>query len=473
MQSWFRRKDIDQVTVHEEGRRLVPTLSWPHLIALGIGAIVGTGIYTLIGVGANLAGPAVLVSFAVAGIVCACAALAYAEMATMMPAAGSAYTYSYVVLGETLAWIVGWSLILEYSLVVSTVAVGWSGYTVGFLKSIGLDLPLWATAGPHAGGVVNLPAVGIVFVVAGLLMAGTRESATLNAVLVIVKVVALAIFVAIALPHFDSSNMQPFMPYGFAKSMDAEGVERGVMAAAAIIFFAFYGFDAISTAAEETKNPKRDLSIGIVGSMVGCTLIYMVVALAAVGAISYTVFGNSPEPLAMIMRELGQGYVATIVAAAAVIALPTVLLAFLYGQSRIFFVMSRDGLLPRGLSKVNQRTGTPIATTLFTATLVAALAGVARLDEIAALANAGTLAAFTAVSVCLLVLRKRDPARPRVFRTPLAWVVAPIAIFGCLYLFWSLPRTTQFWFLVWNAIGVVAYLAYGRRASLLARGGDA
>ncbi len=473
MQSWFRRKDIDQVTVHEEGRRLVPTLSWPHLIALGIGAIVGTGIYTLIGVGANLAGPAVLVSFAVAGIVCACASLAYAEMATMMPAAGSAYTYSYVVLGETLAWIVGWSLILEYSLVVSTVAVGWSGYTVGFLKSIGLDLPLWATAGPHAGGVVNLPAVGIVFVVAGLLMAGTRESATLNAVLVIVKVVALAIFVAIALPHFDSSNMQPFMPYGFAKSMDAEGVERGVMAAAAIIFFAFYGFDAISTAAEETKNPKRDLSIGIVGSMVGCTLIYMVVALAAVGAISYTVFGNSPEPLALIMRELGQGNAATIVAAAAVIALPTVLLAFLYGQSRIFFVMSRDGLLPRGLSKVNQRTGTPIATTLFTATLVAALAGVARLDEIAALANAGTLAAFTAVSVCLLVLRKRDPARPRVFRTPLAWVVAPIAIFGCLYLFWSLPRTTQFWFLVWNAIGVVAYLAYGRRASLLARGGDA
>ena len=473
MQSWFRRKDIDQVTVHEEGRQLVPTLSWPHLIALGIGAIVGTGIYTLIGVGANLAGPAVLVSFAVAGIVCACAALAYAEMATMMPAAGSAYTYSYVVLGEALAWIVGWSLILEYSLVVSTVAVGWSGYTVGFLKSIGLDLPLWATAGPHAGGVVNLPAVGIVFVVAGLLMAGTRESATLNAVLVIVKVVALAIFVAIALPHFDASNMQPFMPYGFAKSMDAEGVERGVMAAAAIIFFAFYGFDAISTAAEETKNPKRDLSIGIVGSMVGCTLIYMVVALAAVGAISYTVFGNSPEPLALIMRELGQGTAATIVAAAAVIALPTVLLAFLYGQSRIFFVMSRDGLLPRGLSKVNQRTGTPIATTLFTATLVAALAGVARLDEIAALANAGTLAAFTAVSVCLLVLRKRDPARPRVFRTPLAWVVAPIAIFGCLYLFWSLPRTTQFWFLVWNAIGVVAYLAYGRRASLLARGSDA
>ncbi len=473
MQSWLRRKSIDRVTVHEEGRQLARTLSWPHLIALGIGAIVGTGIYTLIGVGANLAGPAVLLSFAVAGIVCACAALAYAEMSTMMPAAGSAYTYSYIVLGETIAWVVGWSLILEYSLVVSTVAVGWSGYAVGFLKGLGVDLPLALTAGPHAGGVVNLPAVIITFAVAGMLMAGTRESATLNAVLVVLKVIALAIFVALALPHFNPENLQPFMPFGFSKSMGADGVERGVMAAAAIIFFAFYGFDAISTAAEETKNPERDLSIGIVGSMVGCTLIYLIVALAAVGALSYTVFGQSPEPLALILRELGQGKAATVIAAVAVIALPTVLLAFLYGQSRIFFVMSRDGLLPRGLSTVSARTGTPVKTTLFTAVFVAALAGVARLDEIAALANAGTLAAFIAVSVCLLVLRKREPTRKRVFRTPLAWVVAPIAIFGCLYLFWSLPHKTQLWFLVWNVLGVIAYLAYGRRNSLLAKGGDA
>jgi APA family basic amino acid/polyamine antiporter len=473
MQTWFRRKSIDRVTDHEEGRRLKPTLSWPHLVALGIGAIVGTGIYTLIGVGANLAGPAVLLSFAVAGLVCACAALAYAEMATMMPAAGSAYTYSYIVLGESIAWIVGWSLILEYSLVVSTVAVGWSGYAVGFLKGLGVDLPLALTAGPHAGGLINLPAVAIVFVVAGLLMAGTRESATLNAALVVIKVIALAMFVAIALPHFDAARLDPFMPFGFVKSMGADGVERGVMAAAAIIFFAFYGFDAISTAAEETKNPERDLSIGIVGSMVGCTIIYMIVALAAVGALSYTVFGQSAEPLALILRELGQAKAATLIAAAAVIALPTVLLAFLYGQSRIFFVMARDGLLPRGLSKVSPRTGTPIKTTLFTAVLVAALAGVARLDEIAALANAGTLAAFIAVSVCLLVLRRREPNRKRLFRTPLAWVVGPIAIFGCLYLFWSLPQRTQLWFLVWNGLGVIAYLAYGRRNSLLGRAQDA
>ena len=473
MQSWLRRKDIDQVTVHEEGRRLVPTLSWPHLIALGIGAIVGTGIYTLIGVGANLAGPAVLLSFLIAGVICACAALAYAEMATMMPAAGSAYTYSYIVLGETIAWVVGWSLILEYSLVVSAVAVGWSGSVVEFLAGIGMQLPPAIASGPHAGGIVNLPAVLIVFVVAGVLIVGTRESATLNAILVAIKVVALGVFVAIALPHFDAARLDPFMPYGFAKSMGADGVERGVMAAAAIIFFAFYGFDAISTAAEETKNPGRDLSIGIIGSMVGCTLIYMIVAIAAVGALSYTVFAQSPAPLALIMRELGQGAAAGVVAGAAVVALPTVLLAFFYGQSRIFFVMSRDGLLPRGLSKVSARSGTPVRITLFTAVLVAALAGVARLDEIAALANAGTLAAFTAVAVCLLVLRKRDPGRKRVFRTPLAWVVGPIAIFGCLYLFWSLPQRTQIWFLIWNAIGVVAYLAYGRRSSLLARSQDA
>jgi APA family basic amino acid/polyamine antiporter len=478
MQAWLRRKDIDQVTVHEEGRRLVPTLGWPHLIALGIGAIVGTGIYTLIGVGADKAGPAVLLSFVIAGLVCACAALAYAELSTMMPAAGSAYTYSYAVLGETLAWIVGWSLILEYTLVVSTVAVGWSGYFTGFLQWLqqqtgwNVTLPAALAAGPHAGGLLNLPAIGITFLVAGALIVGTRESATVNAVLVVFKLIALAVFVAIALPAFDANNLQPFMPYGFSKALGPDGVERGVLAAAAIIFFAFYGFDAISTAAEETKNPGRDLSIGIVGSMVGCTLIYLVVALAAVGAMSFSVFGKSAEPLALIMRELGHGTAALAIGVVAIIALPTVLLAFFYGQSRIFFVMSRDGLLPRSLSKVGKR-GTPVAITVFTALVTASLAGVARLDEIAALANAGTLIAFVAVAACLLVLRKRDPDRPRVFRTPMAWLVGPLAILGCIYLFWSLPARTQLWCLLWNALGLLVYVVYARRNSLLAKGRDA
>ncbi|MFT3761687.1 MAG: amino acid permease [Pseudoxanthomonas sp.] len=472
--TWLRRKSIDTITQHEEGRRLVPTLGWPHLVALGIGAIVGTGIYTLIGVGADKAGPAVLLSFVIAGVVCACAALAYAELSTMMPAAGSAYTYSYAVLGEALAWIVGWSLILEYSLVVSTVAVGWSGYFAGFLEWLqaqtgwNVALPAALAAGPHAGGIVNLPAIGITFIVAGALIVGTRESATVNAALVAFKLVALAVFVAIALPAFDAGNLQPFMPYGFPKSMGPDGVERGVMAAAAIIFFAFYGFDAISTAAEETKNPGRDLSIGIVGSMVACTLIYVLVALAAVGAMSFTVFGKSAEPLALIMRELGHGTAALAIGIVAIIALPTVLLAFFYGQSRIFFVMSRDGLLPRGLSKVGKR-GTPVAITVFTAIVVAALAGVARLDEIAALANAGTLIAFVAVATCLLVLRRREPERPRVFRTPLAWVVGPVAILGCAYLFWSLPLKTQLWCLLWNALGLAVYLLYARHNSQLTK----
>jgi basic amino acid/polyamine antiporter, APA family len=465
--SLFRRKIIlpsHELPAHQQ---LTRTLGWPHLLALGVGAIVGTGILTLIGVGADRAGPAVLLSFGIAGLICACAALAYAEMATMMPASGSAYTYSYAVLGEIVAWVVGWSLILEYSLVVSAVAVGWSGYASGFLSGVGVELPLALTAGPALGGVVNLPAVFIIAVVAGLLMLGTRESATLNATLVLVKIATLIVFVAVALPHFDAANLQPFSPYGFAKTLGPDGVERGVMAAAAIIFFAFYGFDAISTAAEEAKNPERDLAIGIVGSMVACTIIYIVVALAAVGALPYTGFAKSPEPLALILREIGSPGVATVVAAAAVIALPTVLLAFLYGQSRIFLVMARDGFLPLSLASVDPKRGTPVRITIITAVLVAIIAGVMPIDAIAALANAGTLAAFIAVSVAMLVLRRRDPGAVRMFRTPLAWVVGPVAVLGCLYLFYSLPAKTQEYFMIWNAIGLVVYFGYGRARSLV------
>jgi APA family basic amino acid/polyamine antiporter len=459
MTQWMRRKAIEPETLAAH-HRLNRILSWWHLIALGVGAIVGTGIYTLIGVGANLAGPGVLLSFVAAGVICACAALAYAEVATMIPASGSAYTYSYVALGELLAWVVGWCLILEYSLVVSAVAVGWSGYAVGFLNSFGIELPLAMTAGPHAGGILNIPAIFIIACVAGLLMVGTRESATVNAVLVVVKISALLLFIAVTVPHFDMSNFEPFMPYGFAKN-EVDGVQKGVMAAAAIIFFAYYGFDAISTAAEETKRPERDLPLGIIGSMLACTLLYICVAAAAVGSTPFTEFAGSPEPLAMIIRSLGQGTVAAFVGAAAVIALPTVILAFLYGQSRIFFVMARDGLLPARLATVNARTGTPIRITALTGVIVAVLAGLIPLDEIAALANAGTLAAFIAVSVCVLVLRRREPARPRVFRTPAVWVVAPAAILGCLYLLWSLPTQTQMFFLFWNAIGLAGYFLRG------------
>src|SRR5215469_2218143 len=391
-------------------QRLKPTLSWWHLIPLGVGAIVGTGIYTLIGVGANLAGPGVILSFLVAGAVCACAALAYAEVATMIPASGSAYTYSYVVLGEIIAWAVGWSLILEYSLVVSAVAVGWSGYAVGFLGGLGVHLPAPVSAGLWAGGLVNLPAIAIIAVVAGLLMLGARESASVNALLVLIKIVALLVFIAVAAPRFDAANFHPFMPYGFA-GRDIGTVRHGVMAAAAIIFFAFYGFDALSTAAEETRRPARDLPIGIIGSMAVCTLLYVAVAAAAIGAMPTERFAASPEPLALILRQLGEGPLAIAIGAAAVIALPTVILAFLLGQSRIFFVMARDGLLPRSLAAVSGK-GVPVRMTLVTAIVVAALAGLAPLSEIASLANAGTLAAFVAVSVCLLCYGVESPTRP-------------------------------------------------------------
>jgi basic amino acid/polyamine antiporter, APA family len=463
MATWLRRKSMQAArTAEHEGHALQPSLSWPHLIALGVGAIVGTGILTLIGVGADRAGPAVLLSFAIAGAICVCAALCYAELAAMMPAAGSAYSYSYVALGELFAWIVGWSLILEYSLVVSTVAVGWSGYAAPLLT--GLGFPATLTQGPALGGLVNLPAIAIIAAVAGLLILGTRESARLNAVLVIVKIATLLLFVVVALPHFDSANFEPFMPFGFSKSMSADGVDRGVMAAAAIIFFAFYGFDAISTAAEETIRPERDLAIGIIGSMLACTLIYMVVAAAAVGALPFTLFAGSPEPLALILREIGQGSVARIVAIAAVIALPTVLLAFLYGQSRIFLVMARDGFLPSGLARISRR-GVPVRITVLTAILVAILAGFLPIDEIAALANAGTLIAFMAVGACLIALRRMMPDAKRPFRAPLGLLAATGAIGGCLYLFISLPTQTLLACLGWNGVGLLIYLGYAHRHS--------
>jgi APA family basic amino acid/polyamine antiporter len=404
--SLFRRKPI--VPEQQEGHALARTLGWPHLIALGVGAIVGTGILTLIGVGADKAGPAVILSFGIAGLICACAALAYAEMATMIPASGSAYTYSYVVIGELLAWVVGWSLILEYSLVVSAVAVGWSGYAAPLLEAWA-GVPMALMQGPELGGVVNVPAIAIIAVVAGLLLVGTRESA---------------------------------------------------------IFFAFYGFDAIATAAEETRNPDRDLKIGIVGSMFVCVVIYIAVAVAAVGAISYARFANSPEPLALILRELGSPLAAQYLAVSAIIALPTVILAFFYGQSRIFFTMARDGLLPASLAKLSSR-GTPVRITIFTALVVAVLAGFIPLGELAALANAGTLAAFTAVSICMLIMRRRAPDAPRTFRAPMPWVIGSIAVLGCVYLFFSLPAQTQLWFFVWNVVGLGVYFLYARRHAVV------
>ncbi|MEW5686822.1 MAG: amino acid permease [Pseudomonadota bacterium] len=442
---------------------LKKSLGWPHLIALGVGAIIGTGIYTLTGVAAGLAGPAVILSFAVAGLVCACAALCYAEMASLTPQAGSAYTYSYVSLGEGIAWIIGWSLILEYTLVCSAVSVGWSGYASGLIRQAG-----WAVPDAFlAGGVVDVPAIVIALAVTGLLLVGTRESATVNFILVIVKLVALAAFVAFTLPAFDAAHFEPFAPFGYG-AHDIDGTKFGVMGAAAIIFFAFYGFDAISTAAEEAKNPKRDLTIGIVGSMAMCTVIYMVVAAAALGAVPFGLFSKSPEPLAFVLKELGRPGSAAIIAGAAVVAMPTVIMVFMFGQSRVFFAMARDGLLPRKLAAIDGR-GVPTAVTILTGVIAALISGFMPLDEIASLANAGTLAAFIATACAVMILRRRSPELERPFRTPLVWFIGPAAVLGCLYLFTSLKVVTIVFFFVWNAIGVVAYMLYGRSKSALAK----
>ena len=472
MSSWLRRKSIDQVTVHETGRQLVRSLSWPHLIALGIGAIVGTGIYTLIGVGADKAGPAVLLSFVAAGIVCACAALAYAEMATMMPAAGSAYTYSYTALGESIAWVVGWSLVLEYSLVVSTVAVGWSGYFVGFLQWLGVGLPHELIAGPHAGGIVNLPAVVITFLVAGLLMAGTKESATLNAVLVVFKIIARG-----RVRGHCAAGLQQRQPAAVhavwllqGNGSRWRGARRDGSGGHHLLRVLWLRCDFHRRRRNQeprTRSVDRhrrfddrlhlDLCAGGAGGG-GCDELYRVrQEPRAVGA----------DPARTRPRQGGPGdrcggdhCVADGVAGVPVRAEPHLL-----RDVARWLVAAR----PVQGQCTHRHAGGDHA--VHRGAGGSAGRGVARLDEIAALANAGTLAAFTAVAACLLVLRVREPGRARAFRTPLAWVVGPVAIGGCLYLFWSLPSKTQVWFLLWNALGLVVYLAYGRRNSRLNQAG--
>lgn len=453
------RKSISALVASNSPHTLKKALSWPHLVALGVGAIVGTGIYTLVGVGAGFAGPGVMLAFVIAGIVCACAALCYAELATSIPASGSAYTYSYAALGKRVAWVVGWSLILEYSVVCAAVAVGWAGYVKGFLEAA--NVPSYLLAGPGSGGAVNLPAVVIIALVAAMLLRGTRESATVNLVLVSLKIAALALFVAMTAPHFNLAHFTPFMPHGFFATVE-NGQTVGVMAAAAIVFFAFYGFDAVTTAAEEAHEPERDLRIGIIGSMVVCTVIYMAVIASALGAMPYTQFMSAPDPLAHILNGVGAGWAGTLLAVVVIVALPTVILAFMFGQSRIFFAMARDGMLPRRFGGVSAKSGTPVTMTIVTAVVVSLIAAFLPLGEIAALANAGTLCAFTAVAIAVLALRRSHPDLPRSFRTPLAWLVAPATVVGCAYLFFSLPDVTRWNFLAWNVLGVIVYLVWAR-----------
>jgi APA family basic amino acid/polyamine antiporter len=506
-----RVKTLDAILATAQNKSLHRSLGAFQLTMLGVGAIIGTGIFVLTAEAAQKAGPGMLLSFIIAGAVCAVAALCYSEMASMVPVSGSAYTYSYAVMGELVAWMVGWALVLEYAVAAGAVAVGWSGYFVGLLREyLGIGIPpelvnanafiahvkLAFGAAPSAelttalqvGGYINLPACIITLLVTWLLVIGTRESALVNAVLVVVKVTALSLFCILALPVMNAENFQPFAPLGFA----------GISAAAASIFFAYVGFDAVSTAAEETKNPQRNMPIGLIGSLAICTIFYLLVASGVIGSVGaqplFDANGNgispgnatamaaacanvadqavvcSKEALAWTLREMGWQQIGNLVGLAAGLALPSVVLMMMFGQTRIFFVMSRDGLLPERFSRIHPKYHTPHVVTIVTGVFVAIFAALFPVGALADISNSGTLFAFAMVAIAVMILRKTDPTRHRPFRTPAVMLVAPLAILGCIYLFFSLSGYTLALFAGWAVIGLAVYFLYSRHHSHVGRG---
>ncbi len=472
----WRTKPLAQILATAEKKGLVRQLGAFDLTMLGIGGVIGTGIFVLTAVAANKAGPGMIYSFIIAGIVCLFTALVYAEIASMVPVSGSAYTYSYAVLGELIAWMVGWALILEYAVAAGAVAVGWSGYANGFLRSIGFGLPLALTAGPAdtitlpdgttAHGAFNLVAFLVVLFVTWLLVTGTKRSARFTSILVVVKIIALTAFIVLALPAVKAANLQPMLPNGWGTPLSG----TGVLGAAASIFFAYVGFDAVSTAAEETKNPNRNIPIGLVGSLLICTVFYLLVAYAASGSMGAQPGGplsQSKEPLAFILRELGHGTIGNLVAAAAIMALPSVVLMMMFGQTRILFTMARDGLMPAAFSRIHEKYHTPHIVTMTTGVAVALFAAMFPVGALADISNSGTLFAFFIVALGVMILRVQQPHHERHFRTPLLWLVGPLAMAGCLLLFVSLGSYTIKLFFMWAFAGLVLYFLYGRKHSLL------
>lgn len=485
----WRVKSLDDTLALAEKKGLHRSLGAFQLMMLGVGAIIGTGIFVLTAEAAQKAGPGMMLSFVIAGFVCGVTALCYAELASMVPVSGSAYTYSYSVMGEAVAWMVGWALILEYAVAASAVSVGWSNYFVPLVEqSFGIDVPLAISRGYYAGGLINLPAVVIALAVTFLLLIGTRESARVNAVLVLIKIVALTVFIALSVPVMNMDNFEPFAPLGFG----------GISAAAASIFFAYVGFDAVSTAAEETRNPQRNVPVGLIGSLIICTVFYLLVSAGAIGSIgSQPIFDPSTgagldpgsralfeqcqlpanaaalacsdEPLAHVLRELGWEKVSRLIGLAAFLALPSVILMMLFGQTRIFFAMSRDRLLPDVLCSIHPKFRTPHVVTLITGTFVTFAAAFFPVGRLADISNSGTLFAFLTVAFGVMALRRSQPDRPRPFRTPLVGIVGPLAILGCVYLFISLSVYTQLLFLGWTVFGFIVYGFYGYKRSPYAR----
>ena len=489
MTQLFARKPISELLA-EGTHSLKRVLGAGDLIMLAIGAVIGAGIFSSIGTAAAGevlpngtvvrlgAGPALVLSFILLGVVCALAGLCYAELASMIPQAGSAYAYSYATLGELVAWIIGWDLILEYAVGNIAVAIAWSGYFTSLLSGFGIDLPAWLTHGyrtallssnpevhgllqtaPNIGGIpilLNIPAALIVLAITWLLYIGVRESARANNIMVVVKLIVLGLFVGLGAMHIDTANYTPFAPNGWA------GIHQG----AAIVFFAYIGFDAISTAAEETKNPQRNMPIGILAGLAVCTVIYVIVGLVATGIVPYTQL-KAADPLARALELAGLPIASWFVAFGAVVSLSAVLLVFQYGQPRIFLAMARDGLLPRWASKIHPKYRTPHVTTVITGLVVAAGALVADENEIYDLTNIGTLFAFAIVCVGVLVLRYKEPDRPRPFRVPFVWGVALAGAGACIYTMKGLPTHAWERFGIWLAVGLALYFVYGYRNSNL------
>lgn len=464
----LRTKPLKQILADAEhpDHRLSRTLTVTDLIALGVGAIIGTGIFVLIGtaiVGDAVrpgAGPGITLSFLLSGLTCVLAALCYAEFAAMIPVSGSAYTYSYATLGEFMAWITGWNLILEYGVSSVAVAIGWSGYFNKLLQLAGIHLPHWATHAPGGpeGGLINLPAMIIVLLCTWMLVVGIKESARITTIIVVIKLAVIGFFIAVGVDQVDTANWSPYMPNGFA----------GVGAAAAIVFFAYIGFDAVSTTAEEARNPQRDIPIGIIASLGICTLLYLAVAAILTGMIPVQDIDVN-APIADALGQLGFKWGAAIVSVGAVAGITSVLVVLLMGQVRIFFAMSRDGLLGNWLAGVHPKFRTPHKATWITGILVALLAGVVQLGEAADMTNIGTLFAFLIVCIGVVVLRYTRPDEQRPFRTPFMPWLPILAALACLGLMAFLPLVTWIRFIIWSVIGVIVYFAYSMRRSRLNR----
>jgi APA family basic amino acid/polyamine antiporter len=493
----FRTKSLDDILAHlgDEKHTLRRTLGPLNVTLLGIGAIIGAGIFATVGTAAAGdaarpgAGPSLMISFGITAIVCAFTALCYAEMAAMVPISGSAYTYSYATLGELVAWIIGWDLILEYAIGNVAVAISWANYFRTFAHDVlHIDIPQWLStdfrtarkipglieSAPHIFGipiVFNLLALAIVILITIVLVWGIKESADFNAVMVGIKILVLLFFITVALyfvsPSSMAKNWHPFQPNGWA----------GTLAGAAVVFFAYIGFDAVSTVAEETKNPSRDLPVGIIASLVICTIFYVVVAAVFTGLIPYNelvrrLSTEQAEPLTMALDHVAPGatWATGIVAFGSVVAHTAVLLVFQLGQPRIFFSMARDGLLPPVFAKVHPRFKTPHVTTILTGVVVGAFAAVMSIDEMVDLTNIGTLFAFVLVCIGITILRYRDPARPRPFKVPLGpWLLPMLGAISCLFLMYYLPPTSWWRFVAWLMIGLSVYLSYGYARSELGR----